>query len=193
MDGSARGVREGRLSAAGQQPLSWIGLPRLAVTGHDPIGGGQNPLAAHLERGWSSAIGGLDNHAQVLAGMTRGQHQPDAGADPIAVAGVVGPLIYGAPGVPLGSYGCHLRAPFGIHPTRLSASPSGLLSRQVTAFFTSAAIRFSSAGVSFVRNQPLGHMVPSSRLAAMSNPNVAYRSWYFEAALKKQMTLPSLA
>ena len=27
MDGSARGAREGRLSAAGQQPLSWIGLP----------------------------------------------------------------------------------------------------------------------------------------------------------------------
>jgi Fic family protein len=30
MDGSARGVREGRLSAAGQQPLSWIGPPRTA-------------------------------------------------------------------------------------------------------------------------------------------------------------------
>jgi hypothetical protein len=52
MDGSARRVREGRLSAAGQQPLNRIGLPRrLAVTGHDPICGGQNPLAARLERG----------------------------------------------------------------------------------------------------------------------------------------------
>jgi hypothetical protein len=52
MDGSARGVREGRLSAARQQPRSWIGLPRTArLTGHDPIGGIQNPLAARLERG----------------------------------------------------------------------------------------------------------------------------------------------
>jgi hypothetical protein len=64
---------------------------------------------------------------------------------------------------------------------------------QPAAFFTSAAIRSSSAAVSFVKNQALGHMLPSSRLAAWSNPNVAYRSLYFEAALKKQMTLPSLA
>jgi hypothetical protein len=76
---------------------------------------------------------------------------------------------------------------------RLSAGPMTLLSPQLTAFFTSAAIRSSSAGVSFVRNQLVGHMVPASRLAAWSNPNVAYRSLYFEAALKKQMTLPSLA
>ena len=56
---------------------------------------------------------------------------------------------------------------------------------QLTAFFTSAAIRFSSAGVSFVRNQPDGHIVPSSRLAAMSNPNVAYRSLVLRGRLEE--------
>lgn len=86
-----------------------------------------------------------------------------------------------------------VRSPREVHSIVVWACRVALLRPQLTAFFTSAAIRFSSAGVSFVRNQPVGHMVPSSRLAAWSNPNVAYRSLYFEAALKKQMTLPSLA
>ena len=35
-------------------------------------------------------------------------------------------------------------------------------------------------------------MVPSSRFAAPSKPNVAYRDLNFAASWKKQMTLPSL-
>jgi hypothetical protein len=68
----------------------------------------------------------------------------------------------------------------------LRASP------QLTALFTSAAIRFSSAAVNSVSAQAVGHMVPSSRLAASWTPNVEYLKWYFCPLWKKQTTLPSL-
>src|SRR6266498_5280522 len=63
----------------------------------------------------------------------------------------------------------------------------------IDAFFTSAAIFFSSAAVSFVRAKEVGHMAPSSRFAASSKPNVAYLDLNLSALLKKQTTLPSLA
>src|SRR5512132_3327740 len=73
------------------------------------------------------------------------------------------------------------------------AGPSDQISPQRTAFFTSAAIFFSSAAVNFVSAKEVGHMLPSSRFAASSKPNVAYLEPNFSALLKKQTTLPSLA
>ena len=67
------------------------------------------------------------------------------------------------------------------------------LSPQLTAFFTSAAIRASSAAVNSVSAKAVGHMVPSSRFAATSKPNVAYLDLNLCALWKKQTTLPSLA
>src|SRR5262249_29173097 len=64
---------------------------------------------------------------------------------------------------------------------------------QFTACFTSAAIRFSSAAVSFVSAKAIGHMEPSSRFAVSLKPNIAYRSLNFPASRKKQTTLPSFA
>jgi hypothetical protein len=46
---------------------------------------------------------------------------------------------------------------------------------QLTARFTRAAIRSSSAEVSSVSAKSVGHMVPSSRFALLLNPSVAYR------------------
>ncbi len=66
------------------------------------------------------------------------------------------------------------------------------LSPHLIAFFTSAAIRFSSAAVSFVSAKDVGHMLPSSRFASGWNPNVAYLTLNFDAAWKKQMIWPSL-
>src|SRR5512132_3530483 len=71
--------------------------------------------------------------------------------------------------------------------------PSDQLSPQRTAFFTSAAIFFSSAAVNSFSAKEVGHMAPSSRLASSSKPNVAYLELNFPALLKKQTTLPSLA
>jgi hypothetical protein len=45
---------------------------------------------------------------------------------------------------------------------------------QLTALFTSVAIVFSSAAVSFVSAKELGHIVPSSRFALSLKPRVAY-------------------
>ena len=44
---------------------------------------------------------------------------------------------------------------------------------QLAAFLTRAAILASSSGVSFVSANEVGHIVPSSRFAASSKPNVA--------------------
>jgi hypothetical protein len=55
---------------------------------------------------------------------------------------------------------------------------------QLTAFFTSALILASSAAVSFVSAKEVGHMLPSSRFAEALNPNVAYLSLNFDAAVK---------
>jgi hypothetical protein len=55
---------------------------------------------------------------------------------------------------------------------------------QLTAFFTSAAIFFSSAAVSSVSAKEVGHMVPSSRFASSLKPNVAYLDLNFDAAVK---------
>src|SRR5438132_5884884 len=63
---------------------------------------------------------------------------------------------------------------------------------QLTAFFTSARIRFSSAPVSFLSAYATGHMEPSSRFALSLKPNIAYLSLNFAALRKKQTTLPSL-
>src|SRR5215208_6879360 len=63
---------------------------------------------------------------------------------------------------------------------------------QRTAFFTSAAIFFSSAAVSAFSAKEVGHMAPSSRFAASLKPNVAYLALNLCALWKKQTTLPSL-
>ena len=72
-----------------------------------------------------------------------------------------------------------------------SAGTSDPVRRQLTDFFTSAAIVFSSAAVSFVSAHDVAHMVPSSRWPSSSKPNVAYRDLNLSALLKKQTTLPS--
>ena len=64
---------------------------------------------------------------------------------------------------------------------------------QLTAFFTSSPIRFSSAAVSFVSANEVGHMVPSSIIASSLKPRVEYRVLNLSDDWKKQMTLPSLA
>lgn len=64
---------------------------------------------------------------------------------------------------------------------------------QLTAFFTSAAIFVSSAGVNFVTAKATGHMVPSSRFASCWKPNVAYLVLNLAALWKKQTIFPSLA
>src|SRR5439155_10805561 len=69
----------------------------------------------------------------------------------------------------------------------------GLLPPQLTAFFTSAAIRASSAAVNAFSAKAVGHMGPSSRFASCMKPNVAYRVLNFRALWKKQTTLPSRA
>src|SRR6266540_2532121 len=81
-----------------------------------------------------------------------------------------------------------------------AGSPSGFsrprwfeLSPQLTAFFTSAPIRFSSAAVNSFSAKEVGHMAPSSRFALSLKPNVAYLVLNFCALWKKQMTLPSFA
>lgn len=58
------------------------------------------------------------------------------------------------------------------------------LAAQRTAFFTSAAICASSAGVSLVSAKLVGHMVPSSSLASSLKPNVAYRDLNLSALVK---------
>jgi hypothetical protein len=73
------------------------------------------------------------------------------------------------------------------------AGPSDQLTPQRTAFFTSALIFFSSAAVNIVSAKEVGHMLPSSRFASSSKPNVAYLELNFSALLKKQTTFPSLA
>jgi len=55
---------------------------------------------------------------------------------------------------------------------------------QLTAFFTRAVIRFSSAAVIFVSAKDVGHIVPSSRFASALKPSVAYLSLNFDAAVK---------
>ena len=50
---------------------------------------------------------------------------------------------------------------------------AGRTRSQLTAFFTSAAIRASSAAVNSFSAKEVGHIVPSSRFAASLKPNVA--------------------
>src|SRR4051794_12707881 len=64
---------------------------------------------------------------------------------------------------------------------------------QLTAFFTSAPIFFSSAALSPLSAKAVGHMAPSSRFALSLKPRVAYLDLNFCALWKKQTTLPSLA
>src|SRR5438105_5616779 len=70
---------------------------------------------------------------------------------------------------------------------------NGLLSPQLTAFFTSAPILASSAAVNSFSAKAVGHMAPSSRFASCMKPNVAYLVLNFCALWKKQTTLSSLA
>jgi hypothetical protein len=67
------------------------------------------------------------------------------------------------------------------------------LSPQLTAFFTSVLILASSAAVNSFSAKEVGHIAPSSRFAPSLNPNVAYLDLNFDAGVKKQTTLPSLA
>src|SRR5436190_8369918 len=67
------------------------------------------------------------------------------------------------------------------------------LGPQLTAFFTSAPIFFSSAAVNSFSAKEVGHMAPLSRFALSLKPNVAYLVLNFCALWKKQTTLPSLA
>ena len=62
-----------------------------------------------------------------------------------------------------------------------------------SAFFTSAAIFFSSAAVNSFSANEVGHMAPSSRFASSLKPNVAYLDLNLSALWKKQTILPSLA
>src|SRR6266404_8656761 len=68
----------------------------------------------------------------------------------------------------------------------------GLLSPQLTAFLTSAAILASSAAVNSLSAKAVGHMAPSSRFAWCIKPSVAYLVLNFCALWKKQTTFPSL-
>src|SRR5512132_180256 len=87
----------------------------------------------------------------------------------------------------------HVRRPARGEPRAAFARrPCGELGLQLTAFFTSAAIFFSSPAVSFVSAKEVGHMAPSSRFAASWKPNVEYLESYFCPLWKKQTTLPSL-
>ena len=79
-------------------------------------------------------------------------------------------------------------------PSPPAANAAGVgTSVQLTAFFTSALILASSAAVNLFNAKDVGHMSPSSRLAACWKPNVAYLDLNFCALWKKQTTLPSLA
>src|ERR671935_913999 len=69
----------------------------------------------------------------------------------------------------------------------------GLLSPQLTAFFTSALILASSAAVNSFSAKAVGHMAPSSKFALSLKPSVAYLVLNFCPLWKKQTTLPSLA
>ena len=78
-------------------------------------------------------------------------------------------------------------------PKDIALVANGLLTPQLTAFFTSAAILASSAAVNSFSAKAIGHMAPSSRFASCWKPNVAYRVLNLAALWKKQTTLPSLA
>jgi hypothetical protein len=78
-------------------------------------------------------------------------------------------------------------------PSDFSRARWSELSPQLTAFFTSATIRFSSAAVNSFSAKEVGHMAPSSRFAASWKPNVEYLELNFCALWKKQTTFPSLA
>ena len=83
--------------------------------------------------------------------------------------------------------------PMVILPTRVKCARPGLLSPQLTAFFTSAAILDSAAAVNSTSAKAVGHMAPSSRFAACMKPTVAYLVLNFCALWKKQTILPLLA
>src|SRR6516162_2510199 len=106
----------------------------------------------------------------------------------------------GAPPPGVGEFGSPnlvfriLPAPEPVNPTcPLETGPARLLSPQLTAFFTSAAILASSAAVNSFSAKAVGHRWPSSRFALSLKPNVAYLVLNFCALWKKQTTLPSLA
>jgi MFS family permease len=80
------------------------------------------------------------------------------------------------------------------HAHRRTVSPwAREPSPQLTAFFTSVAIFFSSAAVRSFSAQEVGHIAPLSRFALSLKPNVAYLALNLSALWKKQRTLPSLA
>src|SRR3984893_11095613 len=64
---------------------------------------------------------------------------------------------------------------------------------QLTAFYTSAPIRASSAAVNSFSAKAVGHMAPSSRFASCMKPNVAYLVLNFCALWKKQTIFPSFS
>src|SRR6185437_5042574 len=81
--------------------------------------------------------------------------------------------------------------PLGRPVAGLERVPGDL--HQPTAFFTSEVIVFSSAGVSFVKANSVGHIDPASRFALSLKPRFEYRDLNLPAFLKKTTTLPSFA
>src|SRR6266545_33336 len=82
--------------------------------------------------------------------------------------------------------------PQAARASREAVEAAQRLGAQLTAFFTSATIRSSSAGVSSLSAKAVGHMLPSSRFAASWNPNVEYLVLNLCPLWKKQTTFPSL-
>jgi hypothetical protein len=82
--------------------------------------------------------------------------------------------------------GALLAPPYGrtVASGQTSSLPEIALTLQLTAFCTSAAILASSSAVSSFSAKEVGHMLPSSRLAAALKPNVAYLSLNFDAGVK---------
>jgi photosystem II stability/assembly factor-like uncharacterized protein len=66
----------------------------------------------------------------------------------------------------------------------LVRSGDGGLVHQRTAFFTSVAIFFSSAAVSSVSANDVGHIAPASMFARSLKPKVAYLDLNFAASWK---------
>src|SRR6185437_7710317 len=79
------------------------------------------------------------------------------------------------------------------HPAFPPSDAWGRGVSQPSAFFSSAAMRFSTSAFMVLSAYDVGHMAPSSSVALSVKPKVAYRSLNFSASLKKQTTLSSFA
>jgi outer membrane protein assembly factor BamB len=87
------------------------------------------------------------------------------------------PIAHGVCGSPLVTNDLVIVAPTGRDNAARMVGLDGIVRSyprrpQLTAFFTSAAIRFSSAAVNSVRAYEVGHIAPSSSFAVSLKPNV---------------------